>query len=247
MQAALITGASRGIGKATAIQLAREGWFTIIHYNVNQKQAEQVLEEIISQGGSGLIVQAELSDEQQIAGLFSAIDKTEYALGAVVNNAGTLETQSSLEHLTAERINRVLAINVTAPFLICKEAVKRMAKKYGGEGGAIVNVSSAASRLGAAFEYVDYAASKGALDSLTIGLSKEVAQEGIRVNTVRPGCIHTDIHAQGGEPHRIERIKHRLPMQRGGYPEEVAEAIAWLISSKASYCTGSFIDLAGGV
>lgn len=246
MQAVLVTGASRGIGKATAIQLAREGWFVIIHYNTKASLADSVLETIINNGGRGRVLQADLSDEHQIGALFSAIDNMEMPLGAVVNNAGTLYTQASVEQITAERINKLLAINVTAPFIICREAVKRMAKKYGGAGGAIVNVSSGAARTGAPGEYVDYAASKGALDTLTIGLSKEVAREGIRVNSVRPGFIKTDIHAQGGEPGRIERIKEKIPLGRGGEPEEVAEAIAWLISEKASYCTGSFIDLAGG-
>lgn len=246
MQAVLVTGASRGIGKATAIQLAREGWFVIIHYNTKTMLADSVLDTIVNNGGRGRVLQADLSDEHQIGALFSAIDNIGMPLGAVVNNAGTLYTQASVEQLTAERINKLLAINVTAPFIICREAVKRMAKKYGGAGGAIVNVSSGAARSGAPGEYVDYAASKGALDTLTIGLSKEVAREGIRVNSVRPGFIKTDIHAQGGEPGRIERIKEKIPLGRGGEPEEVAEAIAWLISEKASYCTGSFIDLAGG-
>lgn len=246
MQAVLVTGASRGIGRATAIQLAREGWFVIIHYNMKTMLADSVLDTIVNNGGRGRVLQADLSDEHQIEALFSAIDNIGMPLGAVVNNAGTLYTQASVEQLTAERINKLLAINVTAPFIICREAVKRMAKKYGGAGGAIVNVSSGAARSGAPGEYVDYAASKGALDTLTIGLSKEVAREGIRVNSVRPGFIKTDIHAQGGEPGRIERIKEKIPLGRGGEPEEVAEAIAWLISEKASYCTGSFIDLAGG-
>jgi len=247
MQTALVTGASRGIGRATALQLAREGWFVLVHYHVSAAKAEAVLAELQRAGGSGQMVQADLSDEHQIMALFAVIDALPLRLGAVVNNAGTLYQQTTVEHLTVERINQVFALNVTAPFVICREAVKRMAKKYGGEGGAIVNVSSAASRLGAPGEYVDYAASKGALDSLTIGLSKEVASQGIRVNAVRPGLIHTDIHAQGGEPNRIARVQHALPLQRGGQPEEVAAAIAWLISDNASYCSGSFIDLAGGL
>lgn len=200
MQTALVTGASRGIGRATALQLAREGWFVLVHYHVNAAKAEAVLAELQCAGGSGQVVQADLSDEHQIMALFAVIDALPLRLGAVVNNAGTLYQQTTVEHLTVERINQVFALNVTAPFVICREAVKRMAKKYGGEGGAIVNVSSAASRLGAPGEYVDYAASKGALDSLTIGLSKEVASQGIRVNAVRPGLIHTDIHARAANP-----------------------------------------------
>lgn len=247
MQGVLVTGASRGIGRATAIQLAREGWFVFIHYNINAAMAESVLNTLIQQGGRGMVLQADLSEEKQIEALFSAIDEAGVPLGAVVNNAGTLYTQTRVEQLTAERINKVLTLNVTAPFIVCREAVKRMAKKHGGAGGAIVNVSSAAARTGAPGEYVDYAASKGALDTLTTGLSKEVAREGIRVNGVRPGFIKTDIHAQGGEPNRVERLKDKIPLGRGGEPEEVAEAIAWLISEKAAYCTGSVIDLAGGV
>lgn len=179
--------------------------------------------------------------------LFRAIDQLPGTLRVLVNNAGILKTQMRLEEMTAERINQVLATNVTGPFLCCREAVKRMSHRHGGAGGAIVNVSSAAARTGSPNEYVDYAASKGALDTMTRGLSHEVAAEGIRVNGVRPGLIHTGIHADGGEPGRVARLRERIPMQRGGEPEEIAEAILWLVSERSSYCTGSVIDLAGGL
>lgn len=191
-------------------------------------------------------MQADIGDEQQVEAMFNLLDKRPEPLTALVNNAGILFTQSRVEALSAERINRVLTTNVTGYFLCCREAVKRMAVPHGGAGGAIVNVSSAASRLGAPFEYVDYAASKGAVDTLTTGLALEVAAQGIRVNCVRPGLIYTEMHASGGEPGRVDRVKSMLPMQRGGQPEEVAQAIVWLLSEKASYVTGSFIELAGG-
>ena len=183
------------------------------------------------------------------ASIESVLENVRAEFGEVdilVNNAGILFEQSTVENLTAERINRVLATNVTGYFLCCREAVKRMSFKHGGQGGSIVNVSSAASRLGAPFEYVDYAASKGAVDTLTTGLALEVAAQGIRVNCVRPGLIYTEMHASGGEPGRVDRVKSLLPMQRGGQPEEVAQAITWLLSEKASYVTGSFLELAGG-
>lgn len=226
MTLALVTGASRGIGRATALQLALEGYTVAVNYHQN--------------------AQADIGDEQQVEAMFNLLDKRPEPLTALVNNAGILFTQSRVEALSAERINRVLTTNVTGYFLCCREAVKRMAVPHGGAGGAIVNVSSAASRLGAPFEYVDYAASKGAVDTLTTGLALEVAAQGIRVNCVRPGLIYTEMHASGGEPGRVDRVKSMLPMQRGGQPEEVAQAIVWLLSEKASYVTGSFIELAGG-
>ncbi len=246
MAIALVTGASRGIGRATALQLAGDGFTVAVNYHHNINAATNVVNEIVSAGGRAFAVRADISDEHQVLAMFDAIDREGEPLTALVNNAGILFEQSTIENLTADRINRVLAINVTGYFLCCREAVKRMSHKHGGIGGAIVNVSSAASRLGAPGEYVDYAASKGAVDSLTTGLSLEVAAYGIRVNGVRPGLIYTDIHADGGEPGRVDRVKASLPMQRGGQPEEVAQAIAWLISDKASYVTGSFIELAGG-
>lgn len=241
MALALVTGASRGIGRATALLLAKNGYTVVVNYHHNTDAATDVVARIRAAGGKALAVRADISDESQVMAMFEAIDREEERLTALVNNAGILFSQSTLEQLTAERINRVLATNVTGTFLCCREAVKRMAS-----GGAIVNVSSAAARLGAAGEYVDYAASKGAVDTLTKGLSLEVAARGIRVNGVRPGFIYTDMHADGGEPGRVDRVSAGLPMKRGGQPEEVAQAIAWLLSDSASYVTGSFIDLAGG-
>lgn len=246
MSVALITGASRGIGRATALLLAAQGYKVVVNYHKNAQAAQEVVKAIRAKGGEALAVQADIADEAQVMAMFAQIDALNQPLGALVNNAGILFTQCRVEELTAERINNVLMTNVTGYFLCCREAVKRMAHHHGGKGGAIVNVSSAASRLGAPGEYVDYAASKGAVDTLTTGLALEVAGQGIRVNCVRPGLIYTEMHACGGEPGRVDRVKSSLPMQRGGQPEEVAEAIAWLLSEKASYVTGSFIELAGG-
>jgi Dehydrogenases with different specificities (related to short-chain alcohol dehydrogenases) len=246
MGIALVTGASRGIGRATALQLAQEGYTVAVNYQHNVQAAADVVREITAAGGSAFALRADISDESQVMAMFEAIDKHDEPLTALVNNAGILFQQSRVEELTADRINRVLATNVTGYFLCCREAVKRMALQHGGQGGAIVNVSSAAARLGSPGEYVDYAASKGAVDTLTTGLSLEVAAQGIRVNGVRPGFIYTEMHADGGEPGRVDRVKSVLPMQRGGQPEEVAQAICWLLSEKASYVTGSFLELAGG-
>lgn len=246
MALALVTGASRGIGRATALQLAQEGYTVAVNYHQNEQAADEVVSAIKTAGGKAFAVQADIGDEGQVEAMFNLLDKQSEPLTALVNNAGILFTQSRVEALSAERINRVLKTNVTGYFLCCREAVKRMAVPHGGSGGAIVNVSSAASRLGAPFEYVDYAASKGAVDTLTTGLALEVAAQGIRVNCVRPGLIYTEMHASGGEPGRVDRVKSMLPMQRGGQPEEVAQAIVWLLSEKASYVTGSFIELAGG-
>lgn len=246
MAIALVTGGSRGIGRATALQLAQEGYTVAVNYQQNRHAAQEVVNLITEAGGKAFALQADISDENQVVAMFAAIDQRDEPLAALVNNAGILFTQCSVENLTAERINRVLSTNVTGYFLCCREAVKRMALKNGGNGGAIVNVSSVASRLGSPGEYVDYAASKGAIDTLTTGLSLEVATQGIRVNGVRPGFIYTEMHASGGEPGRVDRVKSNIPMQRGGQAEEVAQAIVWLLSDKASYVTGSFIDLAGG-
>ncbi|WP_312386867.1 SDR family oxidoreductase [Atlantibacter hermannii] len=246
MKIALITGASRGIGNATAQLLAQQGMRVVVNYLRDKQAAQAVVETINIAGGTAMAWQADVSDERQVVDMFTAIDDAWGPVAVLVNNAGILSTQCRVEDLTAERINRVLTTNVTGYFLCCREAVKRMSHQHGGAGGAIVNVSSAASRLGAPGEYVDYAASKGAVDSLTIGLSLEVAAQGIRVNGVRPGFIYTDMHASGGEPGRVDRVASAIPMQRGGQPEEVAQAIAWLVSDSASYVTGSFIDLAGG-
>lgn len=241
----IITGSSRGIGAATAKLLARKGYSVCVNYRDKAEHANDVVEEIAKAGGKAIAVQANVANEQDVIRLF---DESERALGPVthlVNNAGILFTQSRLVDIDVERFNQVMITNVTSCFLCCREAVKRM-QKGRLVSGSIVNVSSAASRLGAPFEYIDYAASKGAMDALTKGLSLEVASEGIRVNSVRPGCIYTEMHADGGEPGRVERLSPMIPMKRGGTPEEVAEAIAWLLSDEASYVTGTFIDLAGG-
>lgn len=246
MNIALVTGGSRGIGRATAILLARQGWRVAVNYVHRTAEAESVVAEIERQGGSAFAVQADIADEAQVMAMFADIDRQPEPLRALVNNAGILFQQSTLEQLTAARINRVFATNVTGAFICCREAVKRMGHHHGGGGGAIVNVSSAASRTGSPGEYVDYAASKGAMDTLTRGLSLEVAAQGIRVNGVRPGYIYTDMHADGGEPQRVDRLASAIPMQRGGHPGEIASAIAWLLSDEASYVTGTFIDAAGG-
>lgn len=232
MAIALVTGGSRGIGRATALLLAQEGYTVAVNYQQNLHAAQEVMNLITQAGGKAFVLQADISDENQVVAMFTAIDQHDEPLAALVNNAGILFTQCTVENLTAERINRVLSTNVTGYFLCCREAVKRMALKNGGSGGAIVNVSSVASRLGSPGEYVDYAASKGAIDTLTTGLSLEVAAQGIRVNCVRPGFIYTEMHASGGEPGRVDRVKSNIPMQRGGQAEEVAQAIVWLLSVK---------------
>ncbi len=242
----LITGASRGIGSATAVALAKQGFAVAINYRKNDRAAKGVVDKLIGMGGQAAHIMADISDEAEVVRLFEQVDQRFGRITALVNNAAILLPQMRVEQMSAERINQVLATNVTGTFLCCREAVKRMSKLSGGSGGAIVNVSSAAARLGSPNEYVDYAASKGAIDTLTTGLSVEVAEDGIRVNAVRPGFIYTDMHADGGEPDRIERVKTHIPLKRGGQPQEVAAAIAWLLSDEASYVTGAFIDVAGG-
>lgn len=242
----LITGGSRGIGAATALEAARRGYAVAINYRRNAAAAEQVVAAIRAQGGTALAIAADISLEADIVRLFEQLDQTLGPLTALVNNAGILETQMRLQSLDAARIQRILATNVIGTLLCCREAARRMSTHTGGSGGAIVNVSSVAARTGSPGEYVDYAASKGAVDTLTIGLAHELASEGIRVNGVRPGFIYTDMHADGGEPERVDRVKAFVPMQRGGQPEEVARAILWLLSGEASYTTGGFIDVAGG-
>ena len=242
----LITGASRGIGAATARLAAARGYAVCVNYLKNRAAADAVVAEIDAAGGQAIAVAADVGAEAEVVDLFRTVDQRLGTLTALVNNAGILESQMRLEHMDAARLNRIFAANVTSCFLCAREAVRRMSNRHGGSGGAIVNVSSAAARLGSPGEYVDYAASKGAVDTLTIGLAREVAAEGIRVNAVRPGIIYTDIHASGGEPGRVDRVKDAIPMKRGGRPEEVAAAILWLLSDEASYATGTFIDLTGG-
>ncbi|AVF35703.1 SDR family oxidoreductase [Rahnella sikkimica] len=243
---ALVTGGSRGIGRATAILLAQQGYAVGVNYLNNKTAAQSVVDEIQQAGGKAIALQADIADETQVVAMFKRLGEELGTITALVNNAGILFQQTTIENLSAERINKVLSTNLTGYFLCCREAVKIMSHRHGGKGGTIVNVSSAAARLGAPGEYVDYAASKGAVDTLTTGLALEVAAYGIRVNCVRPGLIYTEMHASGGEPGRVDRVKANLPMQRGGQPEEVAQAIYWLLSDSSSYVTGSFLDLAGG-
>jgi NAD(P)-dependent dehydrogenase (short-subunit alcohol dehydrogenase family) len=242
----IITGASRGIGAATARIAGRSGYVVCVNYLKNKAAAKQIVEEINADGGRALAVGADISREEEVVKLFCTVDDKLGKISALVNNAGILETQMRIEDMNAARLNRVFLTNVIGSFLCAREAVKRMSTKNGGKGGAIVNVSSAAARLGSAGEYVDYAASKGAVDTFTRGLAQEVAEEGIRVNAVRPGVIDTDIHASGGEPGRVERVKASIPMKRGGSAEEVGKAIMWLLSSESSYTTGSLLEVSGG-
>ncbi len=242
----VITGGSRGIGAATARLAAERGYAVAIAFRANAAAAEQVVRAIDSAGGTAMAVQCDVSAETDVERLFAAVDARLGLPQALVNNAAILERQMPVAAMSADRIARTLAVNVIGPFLCAREAVRRMATRHGGAGGAIVNVSSRAAQYGSPNEYVDYAASKGALESFTIGLAREVAEDGIRVNAVRVGHVYTEIHASGGEPGRVDRVKHLVPMQRGGQPEEVARAILWLLSDEASYCTGTFLDVAGG-
>jgi NAD(P)-dependent dehydrogenase (short-subunit alcohol dehydrogenase family) len=245
-QVLIVTGGSRGIGAATARLAAGRGFAVCVNYVRNADAAEGVVRDVEAAGGRAVAVRADVAVESDVVRMFETVDRSLGRVTALVNNAGTLETQMRVDMMDAARLTRVLATNVTGSFLCAREAVRRMSTKRGGAGGAIVNVSSGASRLGSPGEYVDYAASKGAIDTLTIGLSREVADEGIRVNAVRPGFIYTEIHASGGEPARVDRVKAFVPMQRGGTAEEVARAILWLLSDEASYTTGGFIDVTGG-
>lgn len=242
----IITGGSRGIGAATARLGASRGYAVAINYRSAGDAATALVAEIESTGGRAIAIQADISSEADVIRLFDTAATDLGPVTALVNNAGILEQQMPLVDMSVDRVDRIYATNVRGAFLCLREAVRRMSTAKGGQGGAIVNVSSRAALLGAPNEYIDYAATKGALDSLTIGLSKEVAGEGIRVNSVRPGFIKTEMHASGGEPGRVDRVKSGVPLQRGGEPEEVAEAILWLLSNEASYSTGTFIDVSGG-
>ncbi len=242
----LVTGGGRGIGAATARLASARGYDVCVNYRSNKDAADRVVAQVEAAGRRAVAVAADVAVEADVVRLFEECDRRLGRLDALVNNAAILEKQMRLDAMDAARIARVLAANVIGPFICAREAVKRMSTKYGGRGGAIVNVSSGASRLGSPNEYIDYAASKGALDTMTIGLAREVAAEGIRVNAVRPGVIYTEIHASGGEPGRVDRVKSHVPMKRGGEPEEVARAILWLLSEDASYTTGTFIDVSGG-
>lgn len=242
----LITGASRGIGAATARIAARRGYAVAINYHTRKDAAEEVAHQVTEAGGRALVVGADVGREDDVQRMFETVDRELGRLSALVNNTGVLEEQMRFDEMTADRWQRVLTTNVIGSFLCAREAVRRMSTRHGGPGGSIVNVSSAAAKIGGAFEYVDYAASKGAVDVMTVGLAREVATEGVRVNAVRPGPVYTEIHASGGEPGRVERVKAAVPMQRGGEVEEVAYAILWLLSDEASYVTGSILDVSGG-
>lgn len=242
----IVTGGSRGIGAEIATLAAADGYAVCISYVKNKTAADAVVAAIREAGGTAIAVAADMAVEADILRLFATVDKELGTVTALVNNAGILETQMRVDQMDVARMQRIFNTNIVGTFVCAREAVKRMSTKYGGTGGAIVNISSVAARAGGPGEYVDYAASKGAVDTMTIGLAKEVANEGIRVNAVRPGVIYTEIHASGGEPGRVDRVKASVPMQRGGEAREVAQAAIWLLSDQASYTTGSFLDVAGG-
>jgi len=242
----LVTGGSRGIGAATALAAAQAGYAVAVNYQSNSLAADEVVRTIRDSGGQAMALQADVSHEDEVLAMFARIDAKWGPLAALVNNAGVVDVSSRVDAMSVARLSRMLNTHVLGSFVCAREAVLRMSTRHGGSGGAIVNLSSAASKLGSPGQYVDYAACKGAIDTLTIGLAKEVAAEGIRVNAVRPGIIETDIHASGGEPDRAQRLAPQVPMQRPGSAQEVANAILWLLSPQASYCTGALLDIGGG-
>ena len=242
----LVTGGARGIGAATALLAARQGFAVAVNYSVNSLAADALVRQIRASGGAAITVQADVSVKAQVLDMFEAIDAKLGRLNALVNNAGVVDVAARVDEMSVQRIQRMFNINVVGTFICAREAVRRMSTLHGGAGGAIVNLSSVAARLGGPNQYVDYAASKGAIDTFTVGLAKEVATEGIRVNAVRPGIIETEIHASGGQPERARAMAPQVPMQRAGSAEEVAQAIVWLLSADASYTTGAILDVAGG-
>lgn len=242
----LITGGSRGIGAATALLAAQKGYAVAVNYTSNSLAADEVVRQIRASGGTAIAVQADVAVEAQVLAMFDKVDAKLGLLSALVNNAGIVDVACRVDGMAVERLQRMFATNIIGSFVCAREAVKRMSTKYGGAGGSIINVSSAAARIGSPGQYVDYAASKGAIDTFTLGLAKEVAAEGIRVNGVRPGIIATDIHASGGEPDRAQRMAAQVPMQRAGTAHEIAQAILWLMGSESSYTTGALVDVTGG-
>jgi NAD(P)-dependent dehydrogenase (short-subunit alcohol dehydrogenase family) len=242
----LVTGGSRGIGAATALLAAQQGWGVAVNYTAHSLAADEVVRAIRANGGTAMAVQADVADEAQVLKMFEQVDAKLGRLTGLVNNAGVVDVSARIDQMSVARWRRMFDINVIGSLLCAREAVRRMSTAHGGQGGAIVNLSSAASRLGSPGQYVDYAAAKGAIDAFTIGLAKEVAAEGIRVNAVRPGLIETDIHASGGLPDRVKDLQHLVPMQRGGTADEVAQTIVWLLSDAASYTTMSLLDVSGG-
>ncbi len=242
----LVTGGSRGIGAATSLLAAQQGWAVAVNYTANSLAADEVVRQIRAAGGQAIAVKADVAEEDQVLRMFEHIDAKLGRVTGLVNNAGVVDVTARVDEMSVARWKRMFDINVIGSLICAREAVRRMSTKHGGDGGSIVNVSSAASRLGAPGQYVDYAAAKGAIDAFTIGLAKEVGGEGIRVNAVRPGLIETDIHASGGLPNRVKDLQHLVPAQRGGTAEEVAQGIVWLLSDGASYTTMSFLDISGG-
>ena len=242
----LVTGGSRGIGAATALLAARQGWTVAVNYTANSLAADEVVRAIHASGGTAITVQADVAEEAQVLKMFEEVDTRLGRLTGLVNNAGVVDVTARVDEMSVARWKRMFDINVIGSMLCAREAVRRMSTRHGGAGGSIVNLSSAASRLGSPGQYVDYAAAKGAIDAFTIGLAKEIAAEGVRVNAVRPGLIETSIHASGGLPNRVNELKHQVPMQRGGTADEVAQAIVWLLSDAASYTTMSLLDVSGG-